>query len=151
DRLNNRTHLLQGFDRFRRELDATGTMYAMDEFTQQAVGLLTSGQFADAMNLEREDPRTVERYRPPGANGFDAVGTSEGASWPKKLLLARRLIEAGVRCVSLSLSDFDTHSNNFGQMRRLLPLLDHGLHAFLTDLEERGLLGDVSLVAWGEF
>src|SRR5262249_15667146 len=73
------------------------------------------------------------------------------ASWPKKLLLARRLIEAGVRCVSLSLSDFDTHSANFARLRSLLPLLDHGLQVFMTDLEERGMLGDVSIVAWGEF
>lgn len=151
DRLSNRARLLEGFDRFRREIDATGTMDAMDEFTQQAVGLLTSGKFADALNLEREDSRALQRYTPAPANGFDPVGTSEGAAWPKKLLLARRLIEAGVRCVSLSLSDFDTHSENFNRMRRTLPLLDHGLHAFLIDLEERGLSGDVSLVAWGEF
>jgi hypothetical protein len=151
DRLCDRTNLLQGFDRFRREIDATGAMSAMDRFTQQAVGLLTSGQFAEAMDLEREDPRSIERYAPWSENGSVPVGTSEGASWPKKLLLTRRLIEAGVRCVSLSLSDFDTHSGNFERLRRTLPLLDQGLYAFMTDLEERGLSGDVSLVAWGEF
>jgi uncharacterized protein (DUF1501 family) len=86
-------------------------------------------------------------------NGSSALPsqTSDGATWPKKLLMARRLIQAGVRCVSLSLSDFDTHSDNFQRLRQLLPILDHGLHAFIGDLSERGMLDDVSIVAWGEF
>jgi uncharacterized protein (DUF1501 family) len=53
--------------------------------------------------------------------------------------------------VSVSFSDFDTHSKNFPRMRQLVPLVDHGLHALVTDLEERGMLGDVSIVVWGEF
>jgi uncharacterized protein (DUF1501 family) len=61
------------------------------------------------------------------------------------------LIEAGVRCVSLSLSDYDTHSGNFARLRRLLPVLDRGLTALVADLEERGRLDDVSIVVWGEF
>jgi uncharacterized protein (DUF1501 family) len=60
-------------------------------------------------------------------------------------------VEAGVRCVSVSFSDFDTHSKNYPRMRQLLPIVDHALHALVTDLEERGLLGDVSIVVWGEF
>lgn len=151
DRLSDRTSLLGGLDRFRRAVDSSGTMTAMDQFTQQAVGLLTSGRFAEAMDLEREDPQIVSRYAPPTEHNFEAVGTSEGANWTKKLLLARRLIEAGVRCISLSLSDFDTHSDNFSRLRQLLPVLDHGLSAFLTDLDERGLTNDVTLVVWGEF
>jgi uncharacterized protein (DUF1501 family) len=66
-------------------------------------------------------------------------------------LLARRLVEAGVRCVSVSISDFDTHSKNFPRMRDLMPFVDFGLHALVTDLEQRGMLDDVSIVAWGEF
>ena len=152
ERLSHRTTLMRELDRFRRDIDASGMMNAMDGFTRQAVGILTSGRFADAMDLGKEDPRVVERYTlPENAGAIDAGATSEGSSWPKKLLLARRLIEAGVRSVSLSLSDFDTHSANFRRMRNLLPLLDHGLDAFLTDLAERGMLGDVSIVAWGEF
>jgi len=56
-----------------------------------------------------------------------------------------------VRCVSISLSDFDTHSDNFPRMRRLLPVLDHGLATLISDLDERGLLADVAIVVWGEF
>lgn len=151
DRLHDRTGLLRQLDRCRREIDASGMMDSMDSFSRQAVGILTSGRFADAMDLDKEDPRIVERYTLSDGRADEPVGTSDGAAWPKKLLLARRLIEAGVRCVSLSLSDFDTHSANFVRMRQTLPLLDHGLTAFLTDLEERGLVDDVSIVAWGEF
>lgn len=111
-RLHDRTSLLHEFDRFRREIDGSGMMQAMDGFTQQAVGILTSGRFAEALDLGQEDPRVIERYTIPEDCDSGLIGTSEGASWPKKLLLARRLIEAGVRCVSLSLSDFDTHSAN---------------------------------------
>lgn len=151
DCLHDRMGLLSEFDRFRRDLDASGMMHAMDGFTRQAAGILTSGRFAEALDLDKEDPRVVARYSLSENSSADPVGTSEGAAWPKKLLLARRLIEAGVRCVSLSLSDFDTHSGNFTRLRRILPLLDHGLEAFMTDLTERGLTNDVSVVAWGEF
>src|SRR5262245_44214135 len=151
DRLRDRTQLLARFDRVRRDLDASGTMTAMDRFTQQAAAILTSGKFAAAMDLSQEPPRMLERYTPAIAPDPDRFYTSEDATAVRKLLLARRLIEAGVRCVSVSFSDFDTHSKNFARMRQLLPSIDHGLHALVTDLEERGMLGDVSIVAWGEF
>lgn len=151
ERVSERTRLLAGFDTFRRELDASGTMDAMDHFTRQAATILTSGKFASALDLEQESLRVLERYTPTNAADADKFFTSEGAISVRKFLLARRLIEAGVRCVSLSFSDFDTHSKNFPRLRQMLPLVDHGLHALVTDLEERGLLGDVSIVAWGEF
>ncbi len=56
-----------------------------------------------------------------------------------------------MRCVSLSISDFDTHTDNFPRMRQVMPIVDHGLHALVTDLDERGMLDDVSIVVWGEF
>ena len=77
--------------------------------------------------------------------------TSDRPDATKKFLLARRLVEAGVRCVSISISDFDTHSANFPRLKRLLPIVDHGLATLIADLDERGLLDDVSIVAWGEF
>jgi uncharacterized protein (DUF1501 family) len=150
-RLNDRARLLAGLDTVRRDLDASGTMEAMDRFTQQAAQILTSGRFAEALDLDRESPRMLERYTPSASADAGRFYTSEGAPSVRKLLLARRLIEAGVRCVSVSFSDFDTHARNFPRMRQLLPLIDHGLHALVTDLEERGMLGNVSIVAWGEF
>lgn len=150
DRLTERTALLQRFDLFRREVDASGTMDAMDRFTQQAVGLLTSGRLADALDFNREDPRVLDRYTLRATEG-KANYTSEGPESTRKFLLARRLIDAGVRCVSLSISDFDTHSDNFPRLRHLLPIVDHGFSSLITDLEERGQLDDVLIVAWGEF
>jgi hypothetical protein len=150
ERLNDRRRLLEGLDGFRRDVDASGMMEAMDRFHRQAASLLTSGRFAEAMDLDREDPRVLERYTPPSEGGTRSA-TSEGPLAGRKFLLARRLVEAGVRCVSVSISDFDTHSNNFPRMKQLLPIVDHGLHALVTDLEERGMLGDVTVVAWGEF
>jgi uncharacterized protein (DUF1501 family) len=150
-RLENRVELLAQFDRLRRDLDSSGAMSALDQFNQQAVGILTSGTFAAALDLAKEDPRVLARYTPrmdgPSARNY----TTEGPKALQKLLLARRLIEAGVRCVSVSLSDFDTHSDNFDRMRYLGPLLDHGLHTLVEDLRERGRLDDVLILAWGEF
>ena len=151
ERLEDRTQLLAGLDRVRRDVDSSGMMDAMDSFTQQAVGILTSGRFATAMDLSQEDPRMIERYTFRPNQQISGHTTSDAPSATKKLLLARRLIEAGVRCVSVSFSDFDTHSANFPRMRLLGPMIDHGLHTLVSDLEERGMLGDVSIVAWGEF
>ena len=154
ERLDDRVGLLRQFDGIRRTVDVStksGMMNAMDRFNQQAVGILTSGKFADAMDLEKENPKTLARYTPrhkeEGARGT----TADGYNASRKLLLARRLIEAGVRVVSVSFSDFDTHSNNFSRMRHLVPVVDHALATLVADLGERGMLDDVLIVAWGEF
>lgn len=150
DRLTERTDLLARFDLFRREVDSSGMMDAMDRFTQQAVGILTSGRLADALDFNREDPRILDRYTLRQTSGTPNY-TTEGPESTRKFLLARRLLDAGVRCVSLSLSDFDTHAGNFPRLRHILPIVDHGLSSLITDLEERGQLDDVMIVAWGEF
>ena len=150
DRLTERTALLAQFDLFRREVDGSGMMVAMDRFTEQAVGILTSGKLADALDFTREDPRILDRYTLQATAGAPNF-TSEGPESTRKFLLARRLLDAGVRCVSLSISDFDTHSANFPRLRHLLPIVDHGLSSLITDLEERGQLDDVLIIAWGEF
>jgi uncharacterized protein (DUF1501 family) len=125
-------------------------MDALDSFSQQALGILTSGRFAAAMDLTQEDPRVLSRYTL-ASDGQPPSTTSDRPDATKKFLLARRLVEAGVRCVSISISDFDTHSNNFPRLKRLLPIVDHGLATLVADLDERGMLDDVSIVAWGEF
>jgi hypothetical protein len=150
-RLRDRTQLLAAHDALRREVDASGMMDAMDRFTQQAVSILTSGQFADALDLTKEDPIVLERYTPGADDPTLRFDTADEPQAARKFLLARRLVEAGVRVVTLSISDFDTHSENFPRLRQMLPILDCGLHALVTDLEERGMLDDVTIVAWGEF
>jgi hypothetical protein len=149
-RLDDRAGLLDGLDTLRRAVDRSGMMDAMDRFHQQAAGILLSGRFAEALDLGRAPVRELERYTAPPSS-VEKFTTAEDEHSMRKLLLARRLIEAGVRCVSVSFSDFDTHSNNFARMRQMLPILDHGLATLIRDLEERGMLDDVSIVAWGEF
>ena len=150
DRLTDRTRLLAQFDTFRREVDSAGMMGAMDRFTQQAVGILTSGDLSDALDFRKEDPRVLDRYTLTATGGRPNT-TSEDPGATKKFLLARRLLDAGVRCVSVSISDFDTHSDNFPRLRHVLPIVDHGLASLITDLDERGQLDDTLIVAWGEF
>ena len=146
-RLDERKGLLASFDHFRKEADQSGLMEGLDEFHQQAFGLLTSSELAHALNLENEDPKVRERY-----GKGDPRNVGDGA--PRNLehfLLARRLVEAGARCVTLNFGRWDFHSNNFSGMRSHAPLFDQGLSALITDLEERGMLDDTLVVAWGEF
>ena len=149
-RLQERTALLAGFDDMRRDLDGSGAMEALDRFGRQAVNILTSGRLADALDFGKESAKGLARYCPPKIVG-EKFETAEDEHCAKKLLLARRLVEAGVRCVSVSFSDFDTHTQNFPRMRQLVPIVDHAIHALVTDLDERGMLGDVAIVVWGEF
>ncbi len=151
DRLSDRRGLLRELDRVRNEIDGSGMMEAMNQFQQQAAGILTSGKLARALDLSQEDPRILARYTAGQVGDGVQSSTSEGPNSPQKLLLARRLIEAGVRMVSVSISDFDTHSSNFPRMQNLMPIVDHGLAAFVADLQERGLWDDVLIVVWGEF
>ncbi|MBI3857218.1 MAG: DUF1501 domain-containing protein, partial [Planctomycetes bacterium] len=144
-RLRSRTELLRGLDGLRRDVDAGGQMDAMDAYTQRAVEMVLSGRMADALDLSKEKPETLKRYLGSGKDEFPF-------SYNRRLVLARRLIEAGVRCVALeALGLWDTHEDNFNTLRRLLPALDMGLCALLDDLHDRGLLGDVTVAAWGEF
>jgi uncharacterized protein (DUF1501 family) len=126
-------------------------MGAMDTFTEQAYGILTSGKIAEAMDLSKEDPKLISRYVPQMKEKELAFFTSEGPQAAKKLLLARRLVEAGARVVNVSISDFDTHSKNFVRMKQLVPIVDHAIATLIEDLGERGMLEDVTVLAWGEF
>jgi hypothetical protein len=150
-RVIERVSLRQRMAQFQRELDESAETASLNAFERQAVQILTSGRFAQAMDLTSEDAKTRARYALPGSRTFPPSATSDGPDGVLKFLLARRLVEAGVRCVSLSISDFDTHSKNFPRMRQVLPILDHGLATLIEDLDERGMLDDVSIVVWGEF
>jgi len=147
DRLANRRALLRGFDRFRRDVDASGLMDGMDSFNEQAMGVLTSSKLLEALDYQKEDPRVIERY-----GKGDARPRGDAAPrLTEQFLIARRLVEAGARCVTVAFGFWDYHSHNFQTARQDLPLLDRGLSALVTDLHDRGLDQDVSVVAWGEF
>ncbi|MCH8046616.1 MAG: DUF1501 domain-containing protein [Planctomycetes bacterium] len=135
ERLDDRTSLLRGLDRIRRDMDNSGQMEALDAFTQRAVGVVTSGKVGDAMDLNKEDPKIVERYGRDGRN----------------FLLARRMVEAGVRVVNFNWGSWDTHGGNFTKLATQLPKLDAALSSLITDLHDRGTDKDVTVVMWGEF
>jgi uncharacterized protein (DUF1501 family) len=138
---------LQGFDQFRRDIDASRMMEGLDAFNQQAFGILTSSQLLQALDVEREDPKVRATYGKGDARNRD----DGGPKLMEHFLVARRLVEAGARCVTLAFSRWDHHGDNFGALRQDLPLLDQGLSALLEDLHQRGLDRDVSVVVWGEF
>jgi hypothetical protein len=148
ERLLDRRRLLASFDSLRRDLDASGTMAGMDASTQRAFGVLTSSRLLDALDMSKEDPRVRERYGDgrPYQYQFDGAPTVND-----QLLLARRLVEAGVRCVTLSYGRWDSHKNLFPVLRDHGPKLDQGLSALVEDLDRRGMLDDVTVIAWGEF
>ena len=148
DRLGDRRRLLQSFDRFRRECDASGAMEGMDVFTSRAMGILTSPEMFNALDVSQEPPEVRARY------GTDDESKPQGDAAPRcpqNFLVARRLVEAGARVVTLNYSFWDWHGQNFKNAERELPVFDQALTALVEDLHERGLAEDVTVIAWGEF
>ena len=147
DRLGERRAVLTALDRFRRDADQAGQMVGMDSFTEQAFGVLTSSRLLQALDLSQEDQKLRDRY----GRGFEANRDDGGPRSLDNFLIARRLISAGVRCVTMSFSRWDWHGANFQQGREDMPLLDQGLTALVEDLEQRGMLDDTMICVWGEF
>jgi hypothetical protein len=147
ERLDDRRRLLASFDQFRRDVDASGSMAGMDAFTEQAFGVLTSGRLLEALDVSREDVRLRERY----GKGDAKVHGDAAPMLNEQFLVARRLVEAGARVVTVAYGFWDYHGNNFKNARADLPLFDQALYALITDLHERGLEKDVSVIVWGEF
>jgi len=150
ERLQDRVQLRTAIDSMKRAIDNRGIMDSLDVSVGQAMGILTSSKLADALDLSKEDPKIVARY---GQSG--TVFQRDGApQMVENFCVARRLVEAGARFVSMNYSRWDWHGPdgmNFPKSREEFPLLDQGLSALVTDLHERGLDRDVSVVVWGEF
>jgi hypothetical protein len=141
NRLGDRHALVQSFDRLRQDADQSGMMTAMDGFQRQAVDILTSDRARAAFDLDAEPRELRERYgfmpafRPPEPTRCGAP------AWSQRMLLARRLVEAGVRLVTVDLRWWDTHVLGFESLRLgFLPRFDQAYSALIADLEERGLL-----------
>ena len=147
DRLADRKALLAGFDRFRRDVDASGLMEGLDSFNQQAFGMLTSSKLVEALDLQREDKRVIEGY----GKGDPKPHGDAAPMMMDQFLMARRLVEAGARCVTVAFGFWDYHGNNHKNAKADLPLLDQGVTALVADLHQRGLDKDVSVIVWGEF
>src|ERR1700682_1346514 len=109
--------------------------------------MLTSSKLLEALDLAKENAKIVESY----GKGDPKNRDDGGPKLMEHFLIARRLVEAGARCVTLAFSRWDHHGDNFGALRQDLPLLDQGVSALIEDLHQRGLANDVSVVVWGEF
>jgi uncharacterized protein (DUF1501 family) len=134
ERFDDRRSLLANFDQVRRDIDASGNLRGLDAFAGRAFDMVATGAVRRALDLTREEPRTLDRYK--GNEDF---------------LRARRLIEAGAGCVTLSIGSWDTHSNNFAALRAMLPRVDQAVSCLVQDLCDRGMDRDVLTVMWGEF
>jgi hypothetical protein len=144
--LSDRRNLLDGIDQFRRSADQVDRS-GMDAYYQKAFDVLTSSKLVDALDVTKEPEKTRERY---GRGSPRHLG--DGAPmWNDQLLMARRLVEAGARCVTVAYGFWDTHGANFKYLRQHLPLFDQGISALVEDLYLRGLDRDVTLLVWGEF
>jgi len=137
--LENRARLLQGFDQGLKALDQSPTLgEGLDSFHKKAMDILRSDRTKGAFDLAQEKQATRERF------GLDGFGQG--------VLLARRLVEAGVRFVTISLGGWDTHGKNFEALsKNLLPQVDRTLSALIEDLESRGLLDRTIVYCAGEF
>jgi len=136
DRVRARMSLADGFDRLRRDVDQSPTVETLDRFSREAVDIVMSGRTHAAFDVEKENPKVRERY---------------GDGWGAQALLARRLIEAGVRFVTLNTGYWDDHSNIHNALNDKLPRHDRAVGVLIADLAERGLLDDTLVVTAGEF
>src|SRR5260370_15304730 len=130
--MNDRRGMLESFDNVQRDLDAS--VAGLDAFSARAFDMIASGGVRNALDLTREPATIRQRYQ--GVESF---------------LTARRLVEAGVGCVTMSIGGWDTHGQNFQQLRRQLPHVDRGVANLFQELHDPGLLNHVSIVMWGEF
>ena len=144
DRLTNRRLLLASVDRFRKSVDG---LQGIDALHQRAFDLLTSSKLLYALDVTKEDPKVRERY----GKGIETPQGDASPMMNDQFLAARRLVEAGVRFVTLSYGFWDWHGSNFVNLKKHLPILDQAITALVQDLHDRGLDKDVSVVVWGDF
>ena len=148
NRLNKRRGLLTALDGLQEKVEHAG----LDNIQKQAFGLLTASKLTEALDINKEPKKVLERYGKAQATDKAFGGAPQSAH---HLLLARRLVEAGVRCVTVAFGAWDWHANREGSIeylsKKYLPVFDHAVSVFLEDLEERGLLETTTVIAWGEF
>ena len=132
-----RRRLLRRFDTLRRDIDRTGVMEGLDTFKRQALEMVTGDQIRDAFDIATEPDALRDRY------GRHRYGQSA--------LLARRLIEAGARCVNINTGNWDHHNDIAKGLEEHLPPLDHALATLVEDLDDRGMLDRVMVYCAGEF
>ncbi len=158
EQLENRKALLAAFDNLHRELDRrdASSFGGLDRFQAQALEMIASPKVREAFDLTNESPETLARYGHKAGKYPHQTAKQYMYDWNgKPFLMARRLVEAGVRVVTLHAGDWDHHSSADGDiffaLKCLMPLIDMSITALVTDLHERGLSDDVLVVVLGEF
>lgn len=136
DRLLNRVSLQKQFDTLRRKMDGAPAFENADRVDQQALDILLTGKTREAFDLSKENRKVRERY---------------GEGWGEQTLLARRLIEAGVRFVSVNTGYWDDHGNIKRALDKKMPKHDRAVGALIADMADRGLLDDTLVITAGEF
>jgi len=155
ERLDDRKSLLSGLDRIRRKVDDSGEFEASDAFTRQALEMVASRAVREAFDISSEPASLVARYGDENAR-FRYLSVRYPFEF-ESFIRARRLVEAGVPFVSMSVARWDHHclvkaeGTIFDSYRTLLPLYDMAIAALISDLHERGLSEQVAVVVWGEF
>ena len=152
DRLGSRQELLTGFDQLNRAADNTGQFEALDQFQRQAWQIVSSGDARKAFDLDSEPAKIRERYGFMPKYEAPTPDRCSVPAWSQRILLARRLVEAGVRLVTVDCRWWDTHVKGCETMRDgFLPRWDMAYTALIEDLHERGMLDSTMVIAWGEF
>jgi len=151
-RFASRRSLLSQFDRLRADVDASGQLEALDQFQQRAYGILTSDRARDAFDLDAEPESIRQRYGYVDVYDPKDPRRCSASAFNQRMLLARRLVEAGVRLVTVDCRWWDTHVEGIDSMQNgFLPRWDQAYSALIEDLDQRGLLPSTMVVAWGEF
>lgn len=135
--VDSRRSLLRTFDTLRRDIDDSGVMEGLDTFKSQALEMVAGDRMRAAFDLTAEDADLRDRY------GRHRYGQSA--------LLARRLVEAGARCVNINTGNWDHHNDIEKGLEEHLPPLDRAIATLVQDLDHRGMLDDVIVYCVGEF
>jgi hypothetical protein len=152
EQVGDRKSLLKDFDKMRRDADRTGAVEAADKFQAKAWEILTSEAARNAFDLDKEPMKLRERYGFMPAFDPKAADRCGAPNWAQRMILARRLVEAGVRIVTVDCRWWDTHVKGFESLRLgFLPRWDQAFTALIDDLDSRGLLDTTLVLAWGEF
>ena len=136
DSLNNRVGLQKQLDTLRKRNDQNAVFRQLDDVDQQALDILLSGRTREAFDVSKEDAKTRARY---------------GDGWGEQAMIARRLVEAGSRFVTLNTGYWDDHGNLKGGLDNKMPRHDRAVGVLIQDLAERGMLDDTLVVSAGEF
>lgn len=148
ERLNNRKQLLNQLNSFNKQIDYLTSVQTYNKYIEKSFDILTDSKLLDALDISKIDKDTLDKYGDgkPYTYQFDGAPTNN-----TQLLLAKRLIEAGARMVSLSYGRWDSHGDNFSLIKDHGSKLDQCLSALIDDLEYSEMLQDTLVIVWGEF